>query len=338
MENDCVFMVNDGGEFLQESNRFGETGEVSKDEGKNFIHSRDYKNVFYKSIQKTALSLAQYVANLSQLILEQKGKDVVLVSLATAGTPIGVLIKRYFLHGFGLNVPHYTISCNREKGLDENALVYILKKHQTNRLQFLDGWTGTGTTQQIVKQSVRKFQLKYDVLLDGELSVISDPSHSTFRFATRDDFLVPSACFDATITGLSTVLNKTPLHEHDYVRATYHKEWEPIDMTNSFVNEITKYFRYITPSITPKEEGHFIAKRELQKIQKHYGVKEGNQIKPGIGETIKTLLRNIPSRILIHPKESYYLDPVFFIAKLKGIPIEMYPHMYYACLAIDKEV
>ncbi|MDR1774298.1 MAG: hypothetical protein LBR30_05465, partial [Clostridioides sp.] len=36
--------------------------------------------------------------------------DIVLVSLARAGTPIGILAKRYIQKRYGINLPHYTIS------------------------------------------------------------------------------------------------------------------------------------------------------------------------------------------------------------------------------------
>ena len=62
----------------------------------------------------------------SEKILKQKGADVVLVSLARAGTPIGILAKRYIKYKYNLNLPHYTISIIRDKGIDENALKYIL--------------------------------------------------------------------------------------------------------------------------------------------------------------------------------------------------------------------
>ena len=76
-------------------------------------------------------------------ILKRHDKNVVLVSLARAGTPIGILAKRYIKQRYNLDLPHYTISIIRDRGIDINAIKYIINKHKdSSKIQFIDGWTG----------------------------------------------------------------------------------------------------------------------------------------------------------------------------------------------------
>ena len=49
----------------------------------------------------------------------------VLVSLARAGTPVGILMRRWAQQVHGLDLPHYTMSIVRGVGLDQTALRYL---------------------------------------------------------------------------------------------------------------------------------------------------------------------------------------------------------------------
>jgi hypothetical protein len=46
-------------------------------------------------------------------------------------------------HGVALR--HYSISVVRGHGVDDNALSYILDRHDAAAIQFVDGWTGKGS-------------------------------------------------------------------------------------------------------------------------------------------------------------------------------------------------
>ncbi|EQG76368.1 hypothetical protein QKA_1853 [Clostridioides difficile DA00165] len=55
------------------------------------------------------------------------------------------MAKRYIRSKYNISLPHYTISIIRDKGIDMNAIEYIVKNHPSSKIQFLDGWTGKGT-------------------------------------------------------------------------------------------------------------------------------------------------------------------------------------------------
>ena len=81
--------------------------------------------------------------------------DVVLVSLARAGSPIGILMKRYAQKFLKLNWPHFSISILRGKGIDVEAVKTIRALYPNSHIQFVDGWTGKGAIQNELTKSVQ---------------------------------------------------------------------------------------------------------------------------------------------------------------------------------------
>lgn len=101
-----------------------------------------YLSAYHTAMERYAKLTAQAVMRVAELIWQDLGRDAVLVSLARAGTPVGILIKRYLRGRYGAELPHYTISIIRGRGIDRNAMDYILSRHRPSSLQFVDGWTG----------------------------------------------------------------------------------------------------------------------------------------------------------------------------------------------------
>ena len=58
-------------------------------------------------------------------MLAERGRDVVLASLARAGTPVGVLMRRWAAVRHGLDLPHYALSIVRGRGIDTVALRWL---------------------------------------------------------------------------------------------------------------------------------------------------------------------------------------------------------------------
>lgn len=102
--------------------------------------SAEYIQLFHHSLTQYAERLSKAVVTVAEKIMALKNlNDLVLVSLARAGTPIGILIKRYLLFKYEVSVPHYSISIIRGRGIDETAIRYILHQHPTGQIQFVDG-------------------------------------------------------------------------------------------------------------------------------------------------------------------------------------------------------
>ena len=115
----------------------------------------DYMELYKLALDKYARITADSVGNVAEQILNEKEDKAVIVSLARAGTPIGILIKRYIRLKYNIDLPHYTISIIRGKGIDTNAVRYILDRHSPDMLQFVDGWTGKGAIKTVLVDALK---------------------------------------------------------------------------------------------------------------------------------------------------------------------------------------
>ena len=105
-----------------------------------YVPTDQYMQVYHNALKHYAKPVANAVGMLADKIIENKGKKIVLVSLARAGIPIGILVKRYIKFKYGINVPHYSISIIRGRGIDDNAMKYLLEKYRPQQILLVDGW------------------------------------------------------------------------------------------------------------------------------------------------------------------------------------------------------
>jgi hypothetical protein len=309
--------------------------------------SEAYIRLFHETLEVTARQVAEAVAVVSEQIISNRGTSLVLVSLARAGTPIGVLIKRYIKAYYNEDLSHYSISIIRGKGIDENALKYILREHPGFDIQFIDGWTGKGAIRKVLIQACESFERKYGVKLNDDLAVLADPGCCSSTFGTRDDFLIPSACLNSTVSGLisRTVLRDDLIGPDDFHGAKYYEEWEKDDLSNLYVDTIEQHFDSVRLNSLAIAKHHleqpgdpvtWRGEQDIRRIQQDYGIADINLIKPGVGETTRVLLRRVPWKILVNDLNNPNLTPILLLANERGVPIEVYPDLTYSCCGIIK--
>ena len=114
-----------------------------------------YLHAYQDALTRYAGITAEAVGCVARQIWEQKGDRTALVSLARAGTPVGILIKRYLKTYYHADVTHASVSIIRGQGIDENAMAWLLERHAPEDLQFVDGWTGKGAIQGQLQQMRR---------------------------------------------------------------------------------------------------------------------------------------------------------------------------------------
>ena len=74
---------------------------------------------------------------------------------------------------------------------------------------------------------------------------------------------------------------------------------------------------------------------EVRRIAAHFGVRDINLVKPGIGEATRVLLRRVPWKILVHSMDDMeHLGHIYQLAKEKGVPVEAYPLTNYRACGI----
>ena len=301
--------------------------------------SKEYMDIFYDTLNQSKKKIAQLTAVLSEEIIKKRGNKLILVSLARAGTPIGILIKRYIKFKYQIDLPHYSISIVRDIGIDENAVNYILKNHPGEELQFIDGWTGKGVIQKTLILACDKFYKDYKVKLNPDLAVLSDPAYCTDTYATREDFLIPSACLNSTVSGLisRTVYNKDFIFKEDFHGAKYYTEWEAVDVSNHFVDTVTNEFQGVSSGENFVQDAtNNKGLKDVQEIQKKYDIDNINLIKPGVGETTRVLLRRIPWRILVDSLDNPNLKHIYKLAEDRKVKVEIFREMSYSCCGIIK--
>lgn len=290
--------------------------------------SAAYLKTYHKALHLYARMAAQAVAAVSEKIWAEKGKTAVLVSLARAGTSIGILIKHYISKKYGIDIAHYTISIIRGRGIDRNAMKYILSRHAPKDIQFVDGWTGKGA----IQRELTKAMTDYPQVCAG-LAVLSDPAHLAEKCGTYDDFLIASSCLNSTVSGLlsRTFLRGDIIGENDFHGAAFYAELQEKDLTYEFINTVEDEFSFDEPlqQETPIGSGM----DEVKAIAEHFNIRDINLIKPSIGEATRVLLRRVPWKLLVHSlNDDAHLGHLYQLAKEKGVEIVEYPLQYYrAC-------
>ena len=293
--------------------------------------SREYFDIYEKALCAFAPAMAKAVASVTKKIIQSKGKEVVLVSLARAGIPIGILIKRYAKRFYGLDLPHYSISIIRGRGIDDNAMRYILKNHKPEHLQFVDGWTGKGAIFRQLEEAVAVYEG-----VSAGLAVVSDPACIAETYGTREDIFIASSCLNATVSGLlsRTFLRGDVIGESDFHGAAFYRQLREEDVSEAFLAAIERHFERNEDKKDEGEDAPFGAGlEEVKEIAAAYGVNDLNLVKPSIGEATRVLLRRLPERLLVYSlNDEERLGHLYRLAKEKGVPIEEYPlRRYRAC-------
>ena len=75
-----------------------------------YVPTEKYMQVYEEALKNYAGVVANAIGSLADKVISRRGRDVVLVSLARAGIPIGILLKRYIKYKYGYDIMHYSIS------------------------------------------------------------------------------------------------------------------------------------------------------------------------------------------------------------------------------------
>ena len=264
-----------------------------------------------------------------------KGGEVALVSLARAGTSIGVLIKRYLQKKYGIDIRHYTISIIRGKGIDKNAMNHILENHRPNCIQFVDGWTGKGAIQNELNTAMREFPG-----VSPGLAVLSDPANIAEKCGTHDDFLIASSCLNSVVSGLMsrTFCRSDIIGANDYHGAAFYAELKDEDLTYQFIETVENCFRFDL-DWSKDQPARTSGMDEVRRICKEYDIDDINFVKPSIGETTRVLLRRLPWKILVHSlDDNEHLGHLYQLAKEKGVEVIEYPLVNYRACGLIKRI
>lgn len=291
-----------------------------------------YLRLYHDALAASAQRLAQAVGVVAELVLAERGPGTVLVSLARAGTPIGVLLRRWAAARHGLSLPHYAVSIVRGRGIDTVALQHLTERHDPADVVFVDGWTGKGAINRELAAAL------VGTRFDPELAVLADPGRCTRTFGTRDDWLIASACLNSTVSGLvsRTVLNERLIRPGRYHGAKFYAELASADVSNAFLDAVSAQFPNVVDTCPPIDRTPDHAGLAcVEQITAEYGIGDVNLVKPGVGETTRVLLRRVPWKVLVRTgAPAADLAHVRLLAAQRGVPVEEVPDLAYSCVGL----
>ncbi|MFJ7767414.1 phosphoribosyltransferase [Streptomyces sp. NPDC097107] len=307
--------------------------------------SEQYQELFHAALATSATRLARAVGAVTEIVLAERSPRPVLVSLARAGTPVGVLMRRWAQFRHGLDLPHYAVSIVRGRGIDANALRWLADRHDPADVVFVDGWTGKGAITRELAAALGDFEVSDGVTgFDPEIAVLADPGSCVRTYGTRDDFLIPSACLNSTVSGLisRTVLRADLVGTHDFHGAKFYRELAGADLSPDFLDAVSGRFPDVADTVDAQAKELLSADRTptwegwaaVERISEEYGIHDVNLVKPGVGETTRVMLRRVPWKVLARAGAGADLDHVRLLAEQRGVPVEEVDDLPYTCVGL----
>lgn len=311
--------------------------------------SGDYLQLFYQAMNLNRTRMAEHLLHLAGRIRATRPNGIVLISLARAGTPIGVLLKHVLKRYFNLDAAHYSISILRDFGIDQNALRYVLQHHSPDELTFVDGWTGKGVIARQLAASLQAFAETDGAVIPAELYVLADLSGHAAVSASQEDYLIPSCILNSTVSGLisRSVYTRNSVNAGDFHGCFYYHAFRRHDLSNYFITEVLSSIEQIQldcalqpQNIVPMspQQLKIQSRQFLDWISQRYGIQNQHFIKPGIGEATRVLLRREAGLLLLNDLQSEATRHLRWLANTKSIPVESVKDLPYRAAALIKEV
>ncbi|WP_323749762.1 phosphoribosyltransferase domain-containing protein [Curtobacterium sp. VKM Ac-1376] len=311
-----------------------------------YVPSDAYEALYRDALDRSADRIAEAVGIVTELVLQRRERPV-LVSLARAGTPVGILMRRWAERRHGLQLDHYTASIVRGVGIDETALRWLADHHDPAQVVFVDGWTGKGAITRELTDALARFAESDGARFPDDLAVLADPAGCTTLHGTRDDYLVPSACLNSTVSGLvsRTVFNPTLTPADTFHGAKQYRQLAPRDHSRAFVATIADRFDAIADRVTAAldragpdaDDARAVdwrGMRTVEVIGAEYGIDDLHLIKPGVGETTRVLLRRVPWQVLVRDPDDVDIAHVVALARERGVPVVTRPDLSYSCVGL----
>ena len=325
-------------EYLVQSGKSHYSEIINKEYEPSPLYLKTFQHVYNLNKEKFANDILTLANHLN------KKKDIVLVSLLRAGTPIGVLLKRTLKEIYHRDIPHYSISIIRDREIDNVAIEYIQAKHPFKEFIFIDGWTGKGVINRELKKFIGLYNKEHTNSISDSLYVISDISGVADFSVSNEDYLIPSSALNSTISGLvsRSILNNKYIKAGDFHGCKYYSEYIDNDLSLWFVDDIMNIISKLkvknSSLIAENTILHTSSNNFIHQLMIQYNIKDINHIKPGIGESTRVLLRRIPFLIIVKDINSKYLYHIIQLAKEKNIKVIENKDLPYMCLSIIKNV
>lgn len=300
-----------------------------------------YLALFDDTLESSARELALLVGLVTEMVLAARGPCAVLVSLARAGTPVGILLRRWAQRVHGLELPHYSVSIVRGVGIDTVALDHIAARHDSADAVFVDGWTGKGAIVQELQAALAAYA---GPRFPADLAVLADPGSCAELYGTREDVLIPSACLNSTVCGLvsRTVYSRELIPPGSFHAAKVYRELAGADRSARFLDAVSDEFDAVRDQVarewpttyTTRSAPSFRGLEEVRRLQVEFGLPSIHLVKPGVGEATRVLIRRLPWKLLVRPDRRQHLEHLLVLAEERDVDVVDYPEMSYSCVGL----
>jgi hypothetical protein len=303
------------------------------------LPSARYMAVFEDACRANNARMAQDCLRLARLIAARRTGAITVVSLARAGTPVGVVVTRLLREVLAREAAHYSVSIVRDRGIDGAALRHILAEgHAPESIVFVDGWTGKGVIARELALSVSAFNAAQGSQIDIGLYVLSDLAGAAACAASGDDYLIPSSILNATVSGLvsRTVLDER-IGPEDFHGCVYYEEFAAHDQSQRFVDELVALARDASLPAALPLDAQAAAERSrawLAGAMARYDIQDVNLIKPGIGEATRVLLRRVPRLLVLRQPGTAQVRHLELLAEEKQVPVAIDPLLPYHAVSL----
>lgn len=312
-----------------------------------YLPRAGYLALFDGLLARSAAEIAEYAGVVAEMTMAARAGHPVLVSLARAGTPVGILMRRWIQAAHGIGVPHYSLSIVRGRGIDTVALDYIVARHDPADIVFVDGWTGKGAIVTELAGALAAYAEGDGPQLPCDLAVIADPGGCATMFGTREDVLLPSACLNSTVCGLvsRTVLNEL-IGPATFHGAKVYWKLAAADRSAAFLDAISDRFADVADRVAARWPAELTADRSVtfaglatvRRVQADFGLDNWHLVKPGAGEATRVLLRRLPWKMLIRPDRRDALRHLLVLAEDRGVHVVDYPTAPYSAIGLIRPV
>ena len=348
---DCIFLLTPiRGQFKDIENKewLIQSGRMHYSEFLNpeFAPSDDYMSLFYVLVEKYKRRLAVEAYKIAERLCHEKSGCITVLSLARAGTPIGVLVVKIIRHFFERECAHFSLSIIRDKGLDFAAIDYVREQGFTDKsIAFIDGWTAKGVISKELSKSISLYNHQGNARISDRLYVIADLSGTAHYSATQDDYPIPSSLLNSTVSGLvsRSILNEE-IGPHDFHGCVVYRGLAKVDRSQWFIDQIFgELLAMGCPASStwakPQIKQTALARTEfLKSTARTYGVTDFNRIKPGLAEATRAMLRRAPDVLLVNTSNLSDVSHLINIAESKKIRVEELAEMPFSACAIVKDV
>jgi hypothetical protein len=304
------------------------------------LPSPRYLAVFREACHANGGRMALDCLRLAALVQASRPGRIALVSLARAGTPVGVVVTRLLAEVFGRSATHYSVSIIRDRGIDRVALGHILAAgHAPESIVFVDGWTGKGVIARELAATIDAYNAEHGTRIDGGLYVLSDLAGTAASAASCDDYLIPSSILNATVSGLvsRSILNEA-IGPGDFHGCVYYGQFEPHDQSQAFADELVRQAlalatdpaNRVCAPVDSARAGE-VSRQFIAAALAQYGIDDVNMVKPGIGEATRVLLRRSPRLLILRDAAAPQVAHLKLLAEEKNVPVKIDPALpYYA--------